>query len=47
MPYVVVSGDTLSQISKRAYGTIAFDVIYDANRSTIGNNPNLILDQVG
>ena len=45
VPYVVVSGDTLSQISKRAYGTIAFDVIYDANRGTIGNNPNLI--QIG
>ncbi|MEL7181140.1 MAG: LysM peptidoglycan-binding domain-containing protein [Pseudomonadota bacterium] len=45
VPYVVVSGDTLSQISNRAYGTAAFGIIYDANRSTIGNNPNLI--QIG
>lgn len=42
-PYTVVAGDTLSQISKRAYGSAIFDTLYDANRSTIGGNPNLIL----
>ncbi len=42
-PYMVVRGDTLSQISFRAYGTSVFAALYRANAETIGRNPNLIL----
>ena len=42
-PYTVVRGDTLSQISVRAYGSSGFAELYQANASTIGRNPNLIL----
>jgi len=38
--YVVQSGDTLSTIAQR-FGT-SWDVVYQANRTTIGTNPNLI-----
>jgi resuscitation-promoting factor RpfA len=38
--YVVQSGDTLSSIAG-AFGT-TWDVVYQANRTTIGTNPNLI-----
>jgi LysM repeat protein len=42
--YKVVSGDTLGQISSRAYGTSrAYKTIFEANTATIGSNPNLIL----
>lgn len=41
--YVVKSGDTLWKIAKRFYGNGAkYTEIYNANRSVIGSNPNLI-----
>ncbi|MGB6422430.1 MAG: LysM peptidoglycan-binding domain-containing protein [Anaerolineales bacterium] len=43
--YTVKSGDNLSYIAKRFYGSeSAADVnaIYESNRKTIGANPNLI-----
>lgn len=42
--YTVVRGDTLSAIAKRKYGSVSkWRVIYDANRSVIGSNPDLII----
>ncbi|MEM9786555.1 MAG: hypothetical protein AAF801_08640 [Pseudomonadota bacterium] len=41
--YMVVSGDTLSEINMRAYGTGAFSDLHQANIDVIGRNPNLIL----
>lgn len=38
--YTVQSGDTLSGIATR-YGT-TWDVLYSANRTAIGANPNVI-----
>ena len=43
--YTVQSGDNLSYIAKRFYGSeSAADVnaIYESNRKTLGANPNLI-----
>ncbi|RTQ49543.1 LysM peptidoglycan-binding domain-containing protein [Hymenobacter gummosus] len=41
--YTVVSGDSLSKIAKRHYGDAAkWHQIYDANKSTIGNDPDRI-----
>lgn len=41
--YTVVSGDSLSKIAKRHYGDAAkWHQIYDANKSTIGSNPDHI-----
>lgn len=41
--YVVKTGDTLWAISKSFYGSGSkYRTIYDANKSVIGNNPNLI-----
>lgn len=41
--YTVVKGDCLWTIAKRFYGNGSrYTVIYDANRSVIGGNPNLI-----
>ena len=43
--YTVVSGDNLSEISKKFYGSEAaadVNAIYESNRTTIGSNPNLI-----
>ena len=41
--YTVVSGDNLSFISKKFYGTADhWKKIYEANKETIGDNPNLI-----
>jgi hypothetical protein len=41
--YTVQSGDNLSEIAQRAYGDAEdWDTIYNANKSVIGNNPNLI-----
>ena len=43
--YTVQSGDNLSYISKRFYGSEAaadVNAIYESNRKTIGPNPNLI-----
>jgi len=41
--YTVVSGDSLSGIAARAYGsTGSFQIIYSANAETIGGNPALI-----
>ncbi|MCK0121240.1 LysM peptidoglycan-binding domain-containing protein [Loktanella sp. F6476L] len=40
--YTVVSGDTLSGISLRAYGSLLYQPIYTANVDTIGANPDMI-----
>ena len=41
--YTVVSGDSLSAIAARFYGSFSqWQRIYQSNRGTIGNNPNLI-----
>ncbi|WP_394182182.1 LysM peptidoglycan-binding domain-containing protein [Yoonia maritima] len=40
--YTIQAGDSLSTIAKSAYGTIAFQTIWDANRTAIGGNPNII-----
>jgi len=41
--HTVKSGDTLSQISKRYYGTDKkYMAIYEENKKVIGNDPNLI-----
>ena len=44
--YTVTSGDSLSAIAQRFYGDASkWTEIYDANKSVIGSNPNMI--QVG
>ena len=43
--YTVVSGDNLSEISKKFYGNESannVNAIYESNQTTIGTNPNLI-----
>ncbi|GAA4014227.1 hypothetical protein GCM10022408_29230 [Hymenobacter fastidiosus] len=41
--YTVVSGDSLSKIAKHHYGDAAkWHQIYDANKATIGANPDHI-----
>ena len=41
--YNVVSGDSLSKIARKMYGDAGkWQSIYNANKSIIGNNPNLI-----
>jgi len=43
--YTVVSGDSLSTISQKFYGTqssTGVQKIYYSNMTTIGSNPNLI-----
>lgn len=41
--YTVVKGDCLWNISKKFYGSGAkYSIIYNANKSVIGGNPNLI-----
>ena len=41
--YVVVEGDSLSEIAAQLYGDIfAWTKLYDANREIIGDNPDLI-----
>jgi len=40
--YTIQAGDSLSSIARSAYGSIAFQDIWDANRTVIGSNPNLI-----
>jgi nucleoid-associated protein YgaU len=41
--YTVVSGDSLSKIAKKHYGDAAkWHQIYDANKATIGSNPDHI-----
>lgn len=41
--YTVQSGDSLSKIAKQHYGNAnAWTKIYEANKATIGNNPDLI-----
>jgi nucleoid-associated protein YgaU len=44
--YTVVSGDSLSAIAEKFYGASAaanWNVIYEANKELIGDNPNMIL----
>jgi polar amino acid transport system substrate-binding protein len=38
--YTVQRGDSLSGIAREAYGSISFQLIWDANRTAIGPNPN-------
>ncbi|WP_242926591.1 LysM peptidoglycan-binding domain-containing protein [Pontibacter vulgaris] len=41
--YTVQSGDSLSKIAKKHYGDAnAWKKIYEANKQTIGDNPDLI-----
>jgi nucleoid-associated protein YgaU len=41
--YVVKSGDSLSKIAKDVYDNGGlFNKIYEANKATIGDNPNMI-----
>lgn len=41
--HTVAKGDSLSKISKQYYGRMdKWRAIYEANRATIGNNPDLI-----
>ena len=40
--YVIQGGDSLRGIAQSAYGTGNFQVIFNANRNTIGSNPNNI-----
>lgn len=40
--YTVKPGDALSTIARTAYGSISFQLIWDANRAAIGPNPNRI-----
>ena len=41
--YTVKSGDSLSKIAKQYYGDAsAWKKIYEANKATIGSNPDLI-----
>ncbi len=41
--HTVVSGDTLSGIAQKYYGSQAnWKKIYEANKDVIGDNPNLI-----
>jgi nucleoid-associated protein YgaU len=41
--HTVVRGDSLSRIAKAVYGNASkWRVIYEANRDTIGSNPDLI-----
>ena len=45
--YTVVGGDSLSAISQRAYGSLLYQPIYNANIDVIGTNPDRIfIDQV-
>lgn len=38
--YTVQAGDTLGTISFAAYGTYDYQVIFNANRNSVGSNPN-------
>ncbi|WP_242920958.1 LysM peptidoglycan-binding domain-containing protein [Pontibacter liquoris] len=41
--YTVQSGDSLSKIAKKLYGDAnSWHKLYDANKQTIGDNPDLI-----
>lgn len=41
--YIVAAGDTLQKITNRAYGAgKSFQIVFSANRETIGDNPSLI-----
>jgi nucleoid-associated protein YgaU len=41
--YTVVSGDSLSLISKKFWGDLMlWPILYDANRQTVGSDPNRI-----
>ena len=39
-PYAVKAGDSLGTIAEAAYGTSDFQMIFNANRNTLNNNPN-------
>ncbi|MEM7487591.1 MAG: hypothetical protein AAF390_00550 [Pseudomonadota bacterium] len=41
-PYTVVRGDTLGDISVRAYGRGAYRLFYETNVARVGQNPDLI-----
>ncbi|MGB7261545.1 MAG: transporter substrate-binding domain-containing protein [Albidovulum sp.] len=38
--YTVVQGDSLGSIAQAAYGTFDYQMVFNANRNTIGGNPN-------
>lgn len=40
--YSVQPGDSLSAIARTAYGSTSFQALWDANRTTIGSDPNTI-----
>ncbi len=40
--YTIKRGDSLRQLALRIYSTEDYRFIYDANRETIGSNPNVI-----
>ncbi|MFK7838587.1 MAG: LysM peptidoglycan-binding domain-containing protein [Sulfitobacter sp.] len=40
--YTVAPGDTLSKISTKAYGVSAFEVLIEANKEALADNPNLL-----
>lgn len=40
--YTIVRGDSLSEISARAYGSVDFAALHEHNLSVVGANPNLI-----
>jgi nucleoid-associated protein YgaU len=43
MSYTIEAGDTLPSIALKVYGDAnQWRRIYDANRDSIGNNPNLV-----
>lgn len=44
--YQIQPGDSLREIARRAYGVPNYQMVWDANRSKIGENPNLIVSRI-